>query len=94
MNKVICPHCGAEYLPAEIFVPSAFFGKPRNIDKDSTGRILGYNGTREDLKENFKCDFCDRKFSVVANVDYKTSIRSVGDYSTKINKVSLFMKED
>ena len=32
---ITCPHCGREYLPAEIYVPDAFFGKPSDIEKNT-----------------------------------------------------------
>ena len=34
-----CPYCGAEYLPEEIYYPDSFFGKPRDIVKNSKGEI-------------------------------------------------------
>jgi len=39
-----CPHCGREYLPAEIFVPHPFFGRPRDIVRDVYGHILDFEG--------------------------------------------------
>ena len=44
-TTIRCPHCNAEYLPAEIYYPTSFFlGKPFNIIKDGDDNILGYNG--------------------------------------------------
>ena len=28
IELIICPHCGTEYLPAEIYYPKHFFGNP------------------------------------------------------------------
>ena len=28
LEKIICPKCGREYLPAEIYYPNFFFGRP------------------------------------------------------------------
>ena len=33
LNIIICPNCGAEYLPAEIFLPDSFLGRPGVVDK-------------------------------------------------------------
>ena len=33
-NIIICPNCGAEYLPAEIFLPDSFLGKHKTINKN------------------------------------------------------------
>jgi uncharacterized OB-fold protein len=27
-EKIVCPKCGREYLPVEIYYPNSFFGKP------------------------------------------------------------------
>ena len=42
LNIIICPNCGAEYLPAEIFLPDSFLGRPGVVDKDSSGKIIYY----------------------------------------------------
>ena len=34
-----CPVCNTSYLPAEIFLPNSFLGKPYDIEKTSTGKI-------------------------------------------------------
>ena len=43
-NTIRCPHCGCEYLPAEIYLPNDFLGYPTNIIKDEKGEILGLLG--------------------------------------------------
>lgn len=36
-----CPHCGAEYLPSEIFMPEDILGgAPKNLIKDPLGKVL------------------------------------------------------
>ena len=71
-----CPHCGAEYLPGEIYMPNALIGQPDDIVKDSLGRILyeDYSTeTREPaMTESFICEFCDKPFIIEATVTYKT----------------------
>ena len=58
MKKIKCPDCGAEYLPAEIFYPDEFFGKPNSIEKDVYGKLLFFNGNDMNLTETYRCDYC------------------------------------
>ena len=70
-----CIHCGAQYLPAEIFMPGAFLGRPDDIVKDSLGKILYEDyqeGKEPDMIEHFICDYCDKPFIVEATVTYKS----------------------
>ena len=69
---IVCPHCGREYLPAEIFVPNAFFGHPVDIDRIS-GKIETYEGRSMDTKEEYRCDNCDAVFTVEAQVRFKVT---------------------
>lgn len=39
--KIIkCPHCGAEYLASEIFVPGELEGNAKSVIKDALNRII------------------------------------------------------
>ncbi len=71
-----CPHCGAEYLPGEVYMPGALIGQPDDIVRDSLGRILYEDYFSEDrepnLEEHFTCDYCDKPFVIEATVTYKT----------------------
>ena len=71
-----CPHCGAQYLPGEVYMPGALIGQPEDVVKDSLGKIIYedyYTETREpDMTESFICDYCDKPFVVEATVTYKT----------------------
>lgn len=71
-----CPHCGAQYLPGEIYMPGALIGQPGDVVKDSLGRILYEDylepGLEPDMIEHFVCDVCDKPFIVEAVVTYKT----------------------
>lgn len=93
---ITCPHCGAEYLPAEIFIPKVFFGSPEDIDKDYAGKLEAYDGKAMDLKENYVCDFCNKEFEVLADVKFKSQIKSIPTFETVYttplypNKISLF----
>lgn len=70
-----CPHCGAEYLPGEIYMPGSLIGQPSDVVKDSLGRILYedyYEPSKEpDMVEHFICDFCEKPFVIEATVTYK-----------------------
>lgn len=64
-SLIVCPHCGTEYLPEEIFTYSSFLGKPKNIVKDALGKIiyLEYEEDRKpDFTEHFICDSCNKSF--------------------------------
>jgi hypothetical protein len=71
-----CPHCGAEYLPGEVYMPGALIGQPDDIVRDSLGRILYEDYFSEDrepnLEEHFTCDYCDKPFVIEATITYKT----------------------
>lgn len=68
-----CPHCGYEYLPAELYVKGSFFGKPINIIRDALGKII-YNEwePEPDFTEKYICDGCDQQFVIEATVSYKS----------------------
>lgn len=69
--KIKCPHCGAEYLPAEIFMPGQLLGQTKNVIKDPLGKIL-YVDYKEDeepeMTATFCCEHCDREFVAVAKL--------------------------
>lgn len=92
-----CPKCGREYLPAEIFVPSAFFGKPQDIVRDVYGRILDYDGTSIDAIETYTCDKCNTLFQIRAKMTFVVENTVIGDideeYTTPLHKNTLFMDE-
>lgn len=71
-----CPHCGAEYLAGEIFVPGALVGQPRGgIVKDPSGKIVcvDYPDEAEPIKlERYTCDYCGKPFVIEATITYKS----------------------
>lgn len=73
---ITCPHCKAEYLPGEIYMPNSIIGQPDEVVKDSFGRILyeDYDTPEHepDMVEHFTCEYCDRPFIIEAVVTYKT----------------------
>ena len=89
-----CPKCGYEYLPVEIFVPRAYFGRPENIVRDEKGKIVSYEGTSVDLFEKYICDKCNTEFRVVSKLQLTTELGFPNnfneDYVTKIDAMSLF----
>lgn len=92
-----CCHCGAEYLPAEIFLPNSFLGRPRDVEKDLNGKIINYLGSNMNTNEIYNCDYCHRNFSIEANVKFYTDSKTKDfktTYKTKFKKPNLFMKED
>ena len=71
-----CPHCGAEYLPGEVYLPGELIGQPDDIVKDSLGRILYEDYSTADkepsLESHYICDYCDKPFIVEATTTYRT----------------------
>lgn len=70
-----CIHCGAQYLPGEVYMPGALIGQPEDIVKDSLGKILYEDyqeGKEPDMIEHYICDYCDKPFIVEATITYKT----------------------
>lgn len=94
---IICPHCGCEYHPSEIFLPNYILGKPQEIQRDSFGKILLYGGIDQDLKEEFICENCDTAFKVTARLDFvveEDKYKSFSeDYSTTIYKDRIKLKD-
>lgn len=72
-TTIRCPHCGFEYLPAEIYYPDTFLGVPSSIIRDEKGQILGFKGSDMNTSEEFYCNGCDKPFSVDAVVTFKTN---------------------
>lgn len=68
---ITCPHCGRQYLPAEIFYPNEFFGKPRDIERKDNLQIDSYFGKPMQLDEDYECDNCFKKFRVTAKLQFK-----------------------
>ena len=72
-----CPHCGAQYLPGEVYLPGALIGQPDDLVKDSLGRILYEDyqeGQEPNMIEHYICDYCDKPFIVEATVTYRTMV--------------------
>ena len=67
-----CPNCGAEYLPAELFLPSNFFNKPIFINKDSNGKIINQIDGELNLNENYICDYCNEQFDIISKIHFET----------------------
>lgn len=68
---IVCPKCGMEYLPAEIYLPDTFIGKPYNIERAPSGKIDMFDGCSMDVNEDYICDRCGTKFKVSATVQFK-----------------------
>lgn len=91
-SVIRCPHCGAEYLPGELYMPGSIIGQPDEVIRDSFGKIIYEDyatETREpDLVEHFTCEYCEKPFIVEATITYKAKEEAPErDFST--NYVSL-----
>ena len=101
LNKsmfITCPICGAEYLPCEIFIPNAFFGRPKHIERDETHKIIHIIGPDMNTTEQFICNYCNNPFRITSKISFiaKSEMKFNFDdgYSTVLKKPSLFLNED
>ena len=70
-RKIIkCPHCGTEYLAAELFLKTDLIGNPRDIERDVEGKIIFVDGDEECFETKYTCDGCGKVFKVNASVEY------------------------
>ena len=72
MIVIKCPKCGYEYLPCEVFFPEDFLGAAVNIVRDDSGKIVYFDGTNMNTKEEFVCDGCNTRFTIEGVVTFKT----------------------
>lgn len=95
LRIIACPICGWEYLPAEIFLPNEFLGKPKDIVKDSYGKIIGYSGSSMNDSETYKCDNCNSTFEVVSTTNFvsKPMGGNSPQYVTKLNTTKFKLEE-
>lgn len=74
--RIKCPHCGAEYLPSELYLPGSLIGHTDDIVKDALGRVIyeDYDVPSHEpsMIEHFICDYCDKPFVIEATITYKT----------------------
>lgn len=76
---VVCPHCNAEYLPAEIYIPKSLLGQPSNIIKNSQGKIISFLGDSIEQKEYYICDYCNKSFDIICDMEFTTS-RGISEF--------------
>ena len=69
-HRIRCPHCGAEYVPSEIFMGDEFLESPISVTRDSHGRIVVADGKEATMKASYNCDYCNRDFDVTAKVSF------------------------
>ena len=80
-EKIRCPYCGAEYMPSEIFIPSDFLPKFEDLVKDDEGHIVAVYEHPMNLKEEYTCDYCNHRFSIIAEVSFKAEANPLHDYN-------------
>lgn len=95
LRVIKCPHCDYEYLPAEIYLPNDFLGKPTNIMRDDYGKIIGYDGIKMNDTETYRCDNCDKMFEVVSTTNFASKIigQHTEEYVTKLTSDKFIMQE-
>ena len=85
---ITCPHCGAQYLPGEIYMPGDLIGQPTDIVRDALGKIIYEDYEPEskapNMTEHYTCIHCDKPFIIEATVTYKTYEEAPeNDFSTQ-----------
>ena len=87
--KIICPHCGAEYIIEEIFMGDDVIGT-RMTTKDENGKIIYIDGDAPELSADYVCDYCNTKFTAKLNVEVASVEKFVDDfdeeYTVEIHK--------
>lgn len=98
LTYITCPHCGREYLPAEIFYPNEFFGRPQDVERLNNGKIENFCGKTMNTEEEYICDGCLTKFKVMAKVTFTTKEISKYDmskaYVTNLFEEKVSLSED
>lgn len=96
LDVITCPYCGTEYLPAEIYLPTDFVGKPREIERGEDGKIKSFQGKTMNLNEKYECDRCGKPLNISAKITFKVDINSAEDFTEDYvsplheQKISLF----
>lgn len=87
---IVCPTCGMQYTPSEIYYPGDLIGKQTNIIRDDDGKIIYYQDNDICLNQEFICDHCGSAFTINADIVYSTKSCKEhdfdDDYVTKIKK--------
>ena len=93
-----CPKCGYEYLPAEIYIPNAYFGKPSMIMRDNNGKITDYQGSSIDVFETYICDKCATEFKITSRIGFITEgilpDSFDEEYTINLHNGNLFLEEN
>ena len=93
-HLIKCPHCGAEYHPAEIFEPKPFFGNP-DLDRAEDGTLEYIGGEGMDLSSEYVCDYCGKRFKVRADVSFSAESSEFSEeHSTPVYEGCLGLFED
>ena len=84
---ITCPHCGHQYVPADIFYPGELIGKPEQVVRDALGKIIYQEYDDEELPgqiEHYICDECGKPFIVEPVITYKVRKEDEAlDFSTQ-----------
>lgn len=92
-----CPHCGYEYLAAEIFYPDDLLGRPKDIVRMPDGRIDFYDGEMPNMCQTYTCDNCGKVLSVTAALKFTAEVNEKldfdNDYCTPLYKDRLILTE-
>jgi len=93
---IVCPICGQQYLPAELYLPDDFLGKPTEIVRTTAGKVDFYFGTKMDPDTEYICDNCGAHLKVHANISFNVSTDdpNEGEHITYFNKFKKIQLEE
>ena len=78
---LVCPKCGAEYLPCEIFYPKEFFGGSPRIVKNAEGKMISPSDNTMQMSESYECDYCHCMMQVQAKIGFTVKVDVMNDFS-------------
>lgn len=81
MNKIVCPHCGAEYYPQELYIPTDFLPRVEDVIKDEDGRIVAGYEAPMNTHEEYTCDYCNHRFQIDAKVEFVSTEDKPHDFN-------------
>ena len=96
-QTIKCPYCDTEYLPSEIFLPKHFLGQEHDVERDTLGQVLYYEGIDADHSETYICDKCNKQFKVEAEIKFNVTEdnrNNLNENYYTAKPVKLFLDED
>ena len=96
-ESIICPYCGREYVPSEIFYPEDLLPNVGDVVRKENGLVEFCTGSQELESEEYCCDGCGKTFKVTPALSFlveKVEVEDFDeDFSTQIYKDRISLEE-